>query len=365
MPRLCSRSSIPSLQLALVAVASATVMAGPIDPPAGPVAPTYKTLTQVEPRTPISSATTPGNSGATFRITKPGSYYLIDNVSGEVNKDGIDIASSNVTIDLNGFSMIGVANSDNGITAAPSSTQITIRNGVIRNWGGSGISLSNNFDVTIENIRAQSNASSGISAGSVFIIRDCVTSLNSGEGIFCFNDCLIFDCITRDNGSDGVFMSNGSSCRHVTSSDNLGAGINTSDGCIVTDCQITSNSGTGIDAGWRCTLTDNFIFNNGLHGITTGTQTRITGNNIENNGSVGTGYGISMASGTSSATIEDNSISYNDIGIKIDGTSCLVIRNFIRGNTTNLSIAAGNVVGPLTTSATVSLLTNPSANYSN
>src|SRR5262245_59200135 len=49
------------------ALLTAAAMSGPLDPPAGPVAPTYKTLTEVEPRTPISSTTTPGDATTLFR----------------------------------------------------------------------------------------------------------------------------------------------------------------------------------------------------------------------------------------------------------------------------------------------------------
>src|SRR5262252_4521225 len=89
----------------LLVLAASVALAGPLNPPPGPVASSYKTLTEVEPRTAINAANTPGDSGCLFKITQPGSYYLAANVQGVAGKSGIDIASGNVTIDLNGFSL--------------------------------------------------------------------------------------------------------------------------------------------------------------------------------------------------------------------------------------------------------------------
>ena len=56
-----------SVCLAITAVGAYTANAGDIYPPKGPVEPTMKTLTEVEPRTPISILP--------FTISSSGSYY--------------------------------------------------------------------------------------------------------------------------------------------------------------------------------------------------------------------------------------------------------------------------------------------------
>src|SRR5262245_25481316 len=68
---------------------------GALTPPGAP-APTMKTLAQIEPRTPISSAP--------FTISSPGSYYLTTNVTVSTG-DAITITVNNVTLDLNGFTI--------------------------------------------------------------------------------------------------------------------------------------------------------------------------------------------------------------------------------------------------------------------
>ncbi|MCC6323156.1 MAG: hypothetical protein IT438_17160 [Phycisphaerales bacterium] len=124
------------LGLSILLCAAAWLPAGPLDPPGGAVSSTYKTLTEVEPRIPISLATTPGDADSLFRITSPGSYYLTGNITGVIGKHGIEIAAGEVTIDLNGFALSGVAGMGafSGIIMSTGINQpnITIRNGTVR-----------------------------------------------------------------------------------------------------------------------------------------------------------------------------------------------------------------------------------------
>jgi hypothetical protein len=87
---------------------------GSLTPPGAP-APTMKTLAQVEPRIAIT------NSGP-VTISRPGSYYLTTNISASFSTC-INIVTNNVTIDLNGFSLL---TSD----PSPGSTGIYIINGL-------------------------------------------------------------------------------------------------------------------------------------------------------------------------------------------------------------------------------------------
>ena len=118
---------LPAAWLCLGSFAIAAVLAGPLDPPAGPVAPTHKTLTEVEPRTPIGPQTTPGDADSVYRIAQPGSYYLVGNLAGQDGKAGIEIATSGVSIDLNGFDVTGSAGSLDGIrSGVPNLVNIAI-----------------------------------------------------------------------------------------------------------------------------------------------------------------------------------------------------------------------------------------------
>src|ERR1017187_3770343 len=79
---------------------------GSLTPPGAP-APMMKTLDQIEARTPIDAAHTPGDGGNQFIISAPGSYYLTGNVTGVSGKNCISINADNVTVDLNGFALVG------------------------------------------------------------------------------------------------------------------------------------------------------------------------------------------------------------------------------------------------------------------
>src|SRR4029079_13757973 len=133
--------------------------------PPGPVASTMKTLSEVEPRIAVNSINTPGDAASLFKITQPGSYYLTGNITGEVGKHGVEITASGVTLDLNGFDLVGVAsmgNFDGVSTTVNNLANIAVINGSVRNWGDEGVDLGT-FPYTAVNCRvadvlASSNA---------------------------------------------------------------------------------------------------------------------------------------------------------------------------------------------------------------
>ena len=105
-PELCpiqpQSHHLKTTALVLLASTSIILAQGPLTPPAGPIAPTMKTQTQIEPRTDISTVS--GTSSTHHSIVAAGSYYLTGNL--EVTRvTGISIESSNVTLDLNGFTI--------------------------------------------------------------------------------------------------------------------------------------------------------------------------------------------------------------------------------------------------------------------
>ena len=126
---------------------------GPLAPPTvlgplvGPVPPVgvggvpqaaMKTLHQVEPRTPLSGGV------AAHIISAPGSYYLTGNVNQSGTSNAIRIDVEDVTLDLNGFSVIGSFSGANlaGISIFPSAKNVVVKSGVVRNWSGHAINAS-------------------------------------------------------------------------------------------------------------------------------------------------------------------------------------------------------------------------------
>lgn len=150
---------------------------GPLTPP-GPPAPSMKSLDQVEPRTAIAGRT----AGSGPLISQPGSYYLTGNiiVTNE-SSSGISISTNNVTLDLNGFSVISprsLPQNTSGISANfDGITNVTIRNGRIVGFVFGVLSRANNTiveNVTITDSRMRGINILGNGSNFVAIIRNNV-----------------------------------------------------------------------------------------------------------------------------------------------------------------------------------------------
>lgn len=185
--------------------------AGPLDPPGGAVTPSYKTLSEIEPRTPIGQATTPGDADSFFRIAASGSYYLTGNVFGTSGKSGIEITAVNVTIDLNGYRFEGASGSLDGIViASTANAGLTITNGIIRFWGGDGIDTTGADYVRIENITSSDNVGTGLRLSGRGLVRGCNTSDNDENGMVVGGTFIVRDSVCDNNGQDGIEITGGS-----------------------------------------------------------------------------------------------------------------------------------------------------------
>jgi hypothetical protein len=357
MPRFSRFTKILTPAAALALGATLVALAGPLDPPAGPVAPTFKTLSEVEPRTAINLANTPGDADSLFRITQPGSYYLTGDVTGVTAKHGIQIAASNVTIDLMGFHLNGVAGSLSGIHAdAGAGSNLTVCNGTVRAWGANGLSLfvaagSNNLQ--IRQVHALNNAAGGIVTGSgspVTTIADCVASSNAFVGISTGESAVVTNSIANLNGQSGILVQFGSVVSHCIAADNGDDGIG-SGGGVVSECSAHSNQQDGIRMVNSGTISNCSALNNFGDGIEVTGNCLVLENTCRLNGSAGnTAAGI-HATGNNSR-IEGNNCIANDVGIDVDGTANLIVRNSTNGNATAFAIVAGNTIGGIIAATT-------------
>ena len=242
--------------------------------------PTISLLAQ-DPRTPISSLP--------YKITAQGSYYLTANLTASGSTSGITISANNVTLDLNGFALVGGGSGNvTGINVPAAQKNILIRNGTVRGWTNGGINASNATNSVIQGIRLSNNTAqstffnvAGLSVGNGSTVKDCLVASNANsDGISVGNACAVTGCVARAN-SDGV-------------------GIRAIDNCYVVG-NISDSNGTGIAVG--------------------------SGNRIESNSCT---FNLSAGVGISSGT-----------------TNNLVIHNSARGNNPNYNIAAGNRYGTI------------------
>jgi hypothetical protein len=351
-----------------LALAAAAVCAGPLTPPAGPVTSTNKTLVEVEPRTAISATNTPGDANSVFRISFPGSYYLTDDVVGVSGKHGIKITASNVTLDLNGFTLDGQGNigSLDGITNDGTRANITVRNGSVVRWGNSGVDLPTSIAAVgrrIERIDAQFNLQDGISAGDNAVVQSCTAHSNAGNGFqlgasAVVTGCSAFDngargfgtgitasltdCVARDNGNIGFTTSTGSVLTGCLAASNASVGFSLGNNTVVTNCSARSNTQSGINVGTASSVIDCLAVSNAQNGISFGSGSVIRGNIVRSNTLVG------LLTFSNGSRIEGNVSTFNDVGLSVQSAGNIIVRNQCGQNTTNnWLLDAGNHYGPI------------------
>lgn len=145
-----------------------------------------------------------------FTINECGSYFLAGCLMGEAGEHGITIEADDVTLDLNGFSLIGVPSSLTGIRIGSAPKNITVFNGTIRDWDGIGIS-STGDNARIFDLRVLDNAE-GINARDGCLVRDCLVEGNDIHGITIGDNCHIVRNLVIGNGDVGIAATGMGSC---------------------------------------------------------------------------------------------------------------------------------------------------------
>lgn len=324
---------------ALVALAGLAI-AGPLDPPVGPVAPSFKTLQQVEPRTPLSATTTPGDADSMFRITVPGSYYLEGNLGVTAGKHGIEIAANSVTIDLNGF-RISSAGSGSGLYCGIISTStqllggmtsITIRNGSVVGFQDAGVRLGvlTQLDRAkgglIENLALRSN-NIGVVAGDGFALSHVVAENNSNTGISVYDGCSLTHCVSRSNEQSGFASGGGAVFADCSATGNGATGFGLSVRASLSNCVAESNGGDGFSLGSSGVAADCVASGNGDDGFTAAASTL---RNCTAQSNDGDGFQLS-----SSSVLRDSLARINTgFGIRVTFGDCRIDSNHVASNTT-------------------------------
>lgn len=296
----------------IVAACAAPALAqlGSLTPPAGPVSDTGPNLREIEPRTIVNQSNTPGDASNGFIIGSPGHYVLDGDKPVPTGLTGILITSSDVVLDLNGFtvSTTGLAFSGEGIDFNNNElSNVTIRNGTLRGFAFGGVSAPDLS--TVENIKVIDCGLNGISAGDGSRVRGCLVSGNLGpgsiHGIIVGNDSTVDSCTAL--GSDESGITGGARCRIFGNT-------------------VTGADAEGITCGLRSRVTDNSVSDSGTSGIVAGVACQINGNNV----SLASEHGILADSG---CTISRNLVTDATMfGIVANG-DCAVDMNAINNCT--------------------------------
>lgn len=381
----CSQSSSRRAFRVAVACLSCPGLAlgGPIDPPAGPIQPTMKTLDEVEPRVALNQDNTPGDTDSVFRITQPGSYYLAQNLEvsgyvdfelGLVHRTGIEIDASDVTLDLNGFTITGADTSLDGVRVEDAGhTGITIRNGHIVGMGASGVSIpatTDQVDLTtddglsmIADLNVRGCARLGVWAPNAQVWRSTAEE-NIEGGILARS---IFECVALNNRG-GVVTAVGLEASVIKDGHAEGnsIGFRTLRDGLMEDCVSVGNTSHGIWANERTSLNKCTARSNGGFGFYALHSSAIEDCSARYNERDGF-YLLGSA-----MRIERNISLGNETGYFASGENNLFIANLAIDNPTNYNVAAGNLCQVVAIGATASVsgnsggtsrTTNPFANF--
>ena len=310
---------------------------GSLTPP-GPPGPTMLTLSQVEPRIPISSVP--------ITIYGSGSYYLTGNLNMTSNANAITIEGSFVTIDLNGYGIYGQTGGSCAIAISNSVQNVTVHNGLFYYWG-TAIQGANAACSTFENLQCNSCFQNGLTIGVNSTVHNCVVNDaaigGGGDGILAGDGSVVTGCAVLNDfnhDSDGIVVGRNCVVDSSTSTSNA-VGILTSDGTKVHGCSAVGSVLYGFQTSSGCTISECTAWKNGSGGvglpaISAGGGCTISGCTVGLNSSginAGLGcaikdctvlsnavYGVNAGNG---CTISDCTANYNTNGI-IANSECTI-----------------------------------------
>jgi hypothetical protein len=341
-----------------------------------PAAPNWKLLSSdplsdCESRIPINTLP--------FEITESGSYYLTQTIDAG-GSNGITITASNVTIDLNGYTLI----SDGSGTASAifcnaSIFNLIIRNGIISNWGGHGINGVSSSHCSIADLQISDCKLSGVSVGSNSRIESCTATNNLFDGINANNQGQVINCIASNNGTDGIDVNansivstcvvfdngaNGIEASTKTEVNNCIANNNAEDGFelaaggIVNTCNANSNGENGFDISSGSNIRNSTARANTQNGYRLNSDVLANNNSADNN--ILSGF---LLTGNDARLDNNHSTDNGQNGFQATLSNNVLIRNTTSGNSaTDFNITAGNTVGTILTTGTLNSNTNPFAN---
>lgn len=312
--------------LVMVGALANGAFGGPLDPP-GPPGSTGKTQILSLP----------------YTISAPGSYVLNGNLTGASGSNGITVSADNVTIDLNGFALIGPGGAANEVGIIGFVNNLTIRNGVVRDWGAYGIHVLGSLNTRLADLAIYHSG-----------------YINGGSAVLASGPTVITG-ITISDAYKGLQISGGEVSQCGITYTNIGIEANRSN---IHHCAVNFNSGPyAVYLGEGSALRDSTVTDNSGDGVLLfAAGNTVEGNQIFGNGTSGGGWGgIHVASTAHGARVEGNNVTGNGVGIRVDAGGNVIINNSLNGNTTPYSIVAGNTVGDNTNVAGVV----PSAPWAN
>jgi len=136
---------------------------------------------------PNESPTTGRSIESPTRITRPGAYVLRRNIRTEKTSPAITIAASNVSLNLNGFSLLGPGGKEGIGVLVDSATSVNVHNGHVSRFGF-GVQVVNSGNVGLEGLQIRGEDGGGPPPGEVGVMivnsRGVRVADNVVSGIF-------------------------------------------------------------------------------------------------------------------------------------------------------------------------------------
>ena len=238
---------------------------------------------------------------AGFPVTIDGSAgrsYLLsgDLLVPDADTDAIHLSSSNISIDLNGFRIIGpscvgaTSNScvpstgdGSGIEVDNTATRFgtSVTNGSIIGMGRSGVRLGPQSRVTRLRVRWNRLAGIDVRAGST--VSGCITYQNGLTGIWIGVGSTASGNTAYNDGLEGIFAEDDSTVSGNTVYQSGINGISASSGVAVLGNTTYGTGRDGINAGAGSLVQSNTAFGNARYGLRLNATVGYGGNVVTNN----------------------------------------------------------------------------------
>jgi hypothetical protein len=232
----------------------------------------------------LAGGVTPGDAaGYPVTLSTSGSYRLTSNLTPpDQNTDVIDIGStSNVSIDLNGFSILGTAvctvgpggyvtscsNTGSGSGISGSGSAIAIQRGFIQGMGNLGISMASAMGVGLHDLGINSNGGGGVETSNNAYYRDVIVLITGGTGIKTGFASRLIDSQASGNSGNGVDALQSLRVEGGQFGENGMVGIVAGNASTIRRARVIHNAGDGISVGYSALLTGNMVSFNGGYGI--------------------------------------------------------------------------------------------------
>ena len=215
------------------------------------------------------------SAGYPVTIAQPGTYELVGDLSvGNQVSSAIEVQASNVSIEMNGFRIIGpVTCSGTPVVCTPATvgggnigingwaynpTNLVVRNGSVT---GMGTGILASYDGRVEHVQALQNGDAGVRARTGTAVVDSTGSYNGHLGI---EGRLLVRCVASHNGQYG--LAGGGLIKDSMAVFNDSYGIYLGTGTNVVSSTITNNS-VGLFSSGSNQILDSLVSNNTLVGL--------------------------------------------------------------------------------------------------